>query len=187
MRTTYSILGLLGLCLLFVASGCRTYGGYGTEEQTYEEMTEAVEELEADLQAAKSDLKQLRAAAEQRAALVPLADRYQTLVSSHESMIDAQRQKVESLSAEASYRTLHRTYGAFDTDQRLLRRQYERTVRQVYAVVRDTTPPVPPVRDPSTYSITPVNYPRPHREITMVEALRPVEGVPGLQAPGEQP
>jgi outer membrane murein-binding lipoprotein Lpp len=184
--TTHSLL-FVGLSALVLLAGCRTYGGRGTEAQTYEEMGAAVAELESDLESAQSDLQQLRAAAEQDSSLLSLVERYQDLVQIHESMISAQRERVDTLSADASYRTLHRTYGAMITDQTLLRTQYTRTVRQVYAAVRDTTAPGPPVRSTSTYSITPVDYPDPRRraEGTMAAALAPVMGTPGLQ-PAEE-
>lgn len=187
MRTTTHFLVFAGLSALVLLAGCRTYGGRGTEAQTYEEMGAAVEELEADLGPAQSDLQQLRAAVEQDSSLAPLAERYNELVQLHESMISAQRQRVDTLSAEASYRTLHRSYGAMITDQKLLRTQYTRTVRQVYAAVRDTTDPGPVVRSPSTYTTTPVDYPDPRRraEVAMSEALAPVSGTPGLQPPEE--
>ncbi|MFP4228581.1 MAG: hypothetical protein ACLFTE_07115 [Salinivenus sp.] len=175
------------LAALVVLSGCRTYGGRGTEALTYEEMGVAVEELEADLDQAEMNLRQLRAAVEQEEALSPLADRYQELVQLHESMIAAQQEQVNSLSSDAAYRTLHRAYGAMITDQTLLRTQYTRTLRQVYAATRDTSAPGPEVRDPSTYTITPVDYPalQEQDEITMAEALAPVEGIPGLSSPEE--
>lgn len=176
---------LVGLSLLVVLAGCRTYGGRGTEAQTYEEMGEMVDQLEADLGSARSDLQQLQAAAEQDGELAPLAERYQDLVQLHESMIPAQREQVRSLSSDASYRMLHRSYGAMITDQKLLQLQYRRTIRQVYAAVRDTTAPSPVVRDPSTYNITPVDYPMPdaQQELTMAEALEQTSGTPGLQQP----
>jgi len=180
-----SLVGLFGLGLIVVLTGCRTYGDYGSEAKIYEEMGEAVEELEAELESAQADLQQLRAAAEQANRLEPLLDRYQTLVEAHEALIQAHEQEVNGLSAEASHRTLRRSYGAMVTDRRLLRRRYDRTVRRVYGVVRDSVAPSPPLRNRSTYSTTPVNFPQPRRDITMVEALRPVEGQPGLQEPGE--
>lgn len=187
MRPTAHSFLFVGLSALVLLAGCRTYGGRGTEAQTYEEMGAAVEELEADFGAAQSNLEQLRAAAEQDSSLLSLAERYQDLVQLHESMIAAQRDRVDTLSADAAYRTLHRAYGAMITDQKLLRTQYTRTVRQVYAAVRDTTAPGPTVRSPSSYTITPLDYPDPREqgEVTLSEALAPVTGTPGLQ-PAEE-
>lgn len=178
-----TILSALFALLVLTALGCRSYGGYGTEAQTYEEMQEAVQELENELGPARSDLQQLQAVAERDTALAALAERYQDLVETHEAMIKAQRERVDALSAEAQYRTLNRTYGAFITDQRLLRIQYDRTIRQVYGAVRDTTAPQPPARDPSTYNIEPLGYPKepPRSDLTMAEALEAAEGTPGLQ------
>jgi len=181
MMRSVSFVVMLAVLLV----GCRTYGGHGTEEQTYEEMQQSVQRLEDELGPAQSDLRQLTAAADRDTALAPLVERYRDLVQTHESMIEAQQERIRALSSTSAYRTLSRTYGAFITDHQLLRRQYARTIRQVYGTVRDSAAPQPRAQDPSTYALTPVNYPesRGVRSITMAEALRPLAGTPGLQQP----
>jgi type IV pilus biogenesis protein CpaD/CtpE len=168
--------------------GCRTYGdeGYGTEPKTYAAIQQTVQQMEQGLSRAESDLRRLQSAAASADTLEGLVDRYRELVESHETTLEQHRGQAEALSAESAYRTLHRIYGAMITDQRLLDRQYERTTRKVWATVRDTTLPRAPNRMESSYSITPVQYPRSERpEISMAEALRGLEGTPGLQ-PEEQ-
>jgi len=183
MRVSTVIISLIG-GLLFAVAGCRTYGGHNSEARIHEALRESVRELESEVSAAEASLQQLEAAAKQVDDLSPLVHRYETLVHSHQSLVRAQEETVTRLSEESSHRALSRAYGAVVTDQRLLHRQYDRTVREVYAVVRDTLRPTPPLRDRSTYSITPVNYPVAQREITMIDALRPVEGAPGLRNRG---
>jgi type IV pilus biogenesis protein CpaD/CtpE len=180
---------LLLVTALLVLAGCRTYGdeGYESGPKTYSAIQQTVQQTEQDLNRAESDLRRLQSAAASADTLEGLADRYQSLVESHATTLAAHREQAERLSAESAYRTLNRVYGAMVTDRRLLRLQYERTTRKVWATVRDSTMPRAPRRSTSDYSITPVQYPRPERpDISMAEALRGVGDTPGLQME-EQP
>jgi outer membrane murein-binding lipoprotein Lpp len=170
---------------LLVVAGCRTYENdkYDPGPKTYQALQETVQQMEQELGRAQSDLRRLEAAAETRDTLRTLATRYRSYVQSHEAVLEGHREQAERLSADAAYRTVHRAYGALVTDRRLLQKQYRRTVRAVWATVRDTTIPRKPARDPSRYVITPVQFPRVggRGPLTMAEALRPLEGTPGLQ------
>jgi hypothetical protein len=175
----------LALVALLVLTGCRTYGNekYDTGPKTYAAIQETVEQLDQELGRAQSDLRRLETAAETRDDLQPLAERYRSYVQSHEEALAGHRQQADRLTADATYSTLHRVYGAIVTDRRLLQTHYRRTVRAVWATVRDTTLPHKTVRDPSRYVVTPVQYPRVDDTgpITMAEALQALEGTPGLQ------
>lgn len=176
---------VLVLAGVLVLTGCRTYGNekYETGPKTYQSIQETVEQMEQDLGRAQADLRRLEAAAETMGALEPLAVRYQSYVQSHEAALAGHREQAERLTPESSYRTLHRIYGAMVTDRRLLETKYERAVRTVWATVRDTTIPRRRAQDPSRYVVTPVNFPRVRQrgDITMAEALRPMDTTPGLQ------
>lgn len=180
-RPPHLLLAVLVGTLLLV--GCRTYGdeGYDSGPKTYGALQQAVQLTEQDLNRAESDLRRLESAAASGDTLQGLVDRYRALVESHAATLGQHRGQVEQLSSESPYRTLHRIYGAVITDRRLLSRQYERTTRKVWATVRDTTMPRRPQRPESSYSITPVQYPQERPDISMAEALRPLEGTPGLQ------
>ncbi|MFB6249545.1 MAG: hypothetical protein ABEL97_13345 [Salinibacter sp.] len=174
---------------LLALAGCRTYGdqGYESGPKTYSAIQETVEQMEQNLNRAESDLRRLQSAAASVDTLGGLADRYESLVESHVTTLAKHRRQANRLSAQSAYRTLSRVYGAMVTDQRLLRLQYERTTRKVWATVRDSTIPRTPRRRKSSYSITPVQYPRPDRpDISMEEALRGVGGTPGLQMEEQQ-
>lgn len=170
---------------VLVLTGCRTYGNdkYDTGPKTYQAIQQTVDQMEQELGRAQSDLRRLEAAAASMDTLQTLAARYRSFVQSHEAALAGHRAQAEQLAAGSSYRTLHRIYGAMITDQRLLDKQYQRTVRKVWATVRDTTIPHKPAPDPSRYVITPVNFPRVGQRgpLTMAEALRAMEGTPGLQ------
>lgn len=172
------------LAALLVFAGCRTYGdqGYESGPKTYSAIQQTVQQMEEELNRAESDLRRLRSAAASVDTLGALADRYESLVESHAATLTEHRQQANRLSAESAYRSLSRIYGAMATDRRLLRLQYERTTRKVWATVRDSTIPRTPRRPKSSYSITPVQYPRPDRpDISMTDALGGVGDSPGLQ------
>jgi len=167
-----------------VLAGCRTYGDqrYETGPKTYRAVQQTVQQMEQGLGRAELNLRRLQSAAESADTLDGLVDRYRELVESHETTLANYRTQAERLTTESAYRTLHRTYGAMVTDWRLLQRQYERTTRKVWATVRNTTVSRAPTRLESSYSITPLQYPGSERaEMSMAEALRELDGTPGLQ------
>lgn len=181
---------VLVLAALLIFTGCRTYGdqGYESGPKTYSAIQQTVQQMEEELNRAESDLRRLRSAAASVDTLEGLADRYESLVESHAATLAEHRQQADRLSAESAYRSLSRIYGAMATDRRLLRLQYERTTRKVWATVRDSTMPRTPRRLESSYSITPVQYPRPDRpDLSMAEALDGAGGSPGLQMEEQQP
>lgn len=185
---SFPIIALIGLLIL---GGCRTYGNekYETGPKTYEALQKTMTQLEQELGRAQSDLQRLESAAKAHPELQPMAERYRSYVASHEAALEGHREQAERLSTGSAYRTLHRAYGALVTDQRLLRKQYQRTTQEVWATVRDTAIPRKPTRDRSRYVNTPVNFPRVRdrkQGATMAEALRALEGTPGLQRE-EQP
>lgn len=179
------LLPVVALAAVLVLGGCRTYGNekYETGPKTYDALQQTVTQLEQELGRAESDLRRLESAAESRPDLQPLAERYRSYVESHRAALEGHREKVEKLSADASYRTLHRSYGAAVTDHRILQNQYLRTTQKVWAAVRGTESPRKQIRSRSEYVDTPVNFPGAYGEVqvTMAEALRALEGTPGLQ------
>lgn len=177
-----SLLVVLAGALLL--TGCRTYGdeGYESGPKMYSALQETVQQLEQDLGRAESNLRRLESAAQSADDLQPLTERYRTLVQGHEATLQQYREQAEQLSTSSAYRSLHRSYGALITDRRLIQRQYERTTRNVWAAVRDSTVPRAPIQRKSSYMTTPVQYPEGNQlDISMGEALRGVEDTPGLQ------
>lgn len=182
--TAFSRSLLLVLTSTVLLVGCRTYGdeGYNSEQKMYSAIQQTVQQMDQELGRAQSDLRRLQSAAESADTLGGLVERYRTLVEGHEATLKQHKKQAEALTGNSAYRTLHRIYGAIVTDRRLLERQYQRTTRKVWATVRDTTIPRTPTRKKSDYIITPVNYPQKNTpDISMAEALRGIEGTPGLQ------
>lgn len=173
-RSLVLCLALVGIALL---SGCRTYGDneYGTKAKTYEALQQAVQSFEKELSRATSDLHQLEEAAAQEDTLHALAAQYQTFLEEHKSFLETQRQRIEGLSADASYRNLHSAYGATVTEQRMIQRKYQRVIRSVHRVVHGTRAASVEKSSRRRYTIRPINFPAlgdsPQR-LTMEQALQ---------------
>jgi hypothetical protein len=171
LRRLAVVIPLLGFLLL---TGCRTYGGYGSEEATYTQMQEANRRFSNQLERAKTDLETLRQAADTNEALQPLAQRFADMVHTHEELLGEHEEMVASMSADDSYRALHSAYGTLITEARLMRKQYNRVVNNVQATVRGTE--LHPEKQPaqSAYYIAPLEYAQAENRqpLTMQDALR---------------
>jgi outer membrane murein-binding lipoprotein Lpp len=173
LQTHRSVLyaALAGLLLL---SGCRTYGGYDTKPKTYAAMQKAVHSFEADLKRTRTDLQALEQAATEADTLQSLAEEFQSLVDEHNSLLETQRDRVERLGPDATYRNLHRAYGATVTEQRLMRQKYQRVIRTVHATVQDTVAHEASSETDRQYTIRPIGFPSSEdgKPLSMEEALR---------------
>ena len=182
--TVPSRLLLLIAASILLLAGCRTYGNkkYESEQRMYGAIQQTVKQMKQELGRAQSDLRRLESAAESADTLAALVERYRMLVEKHAADLRRHQARAAALTGGSAYRALHRRYGAIVTDRRLLKKQYQRTTRKVWATVRDTTVPRTPTRKKSDYIITPVNYPQQNPpDISMAEALRGARGTPGLQ------
>lgn len=159
---------------LLVLGGCRSYGGFDTKPETYEAMQAAVQSFADDLKRAQSDLRRLEEAAAQADTLQSLADRFADLVAKHESLLEHQRHRIDALSPEASYRTLHEAYGTMISEKRRLDGQYQRTIRNVYAAVQGEAVVRSSSAKGAQYMIEPVGFPRSSsgQSLTMAQALQ---------------
>lgn len=158
---------------LLILSGCRTYGGYDTKPKIYEAMQKAVQSFEAKLEPTKADLQTLEQAATEADTLQSLAEEFQALVNEHESLLEAQRGRVERLGPDATYRNLHQAYGATVTEQRMMERKYQRAIRTVHATVQDTVVQASSETD-RRYTVRPIGFPdlEDEPQLSMEQALR---------------
>lgn len=164
---------LFVLAALLVLSGCRTYGGYDTQEKNYEAMQNAVQSFEDELNRAQADLHTLQEAATSDT-LEALAHRFQNHVGEHEELLATQRERLDRLSPDASYRTLQRAYGATVTEQQMTEQKYQRVIRTVRATVQETDVEAASSAPTRRYTIDPVNFPdaETDAELTMERALQ---------------
>lgn len=170
LRRLAVALSLVGLVLF---TGCRTYGGYGSEEATYSQMQAANAQFADQLERARADLEALQSAADTNAALQPLAERMDNMVDTHEDLLAEHEDLVASMTADDGYRALHKAYGTLVTESRLMRKQYDRVVRNVQATVRGTDLYTKPLSARSAYYVSPIGDPeRAPASLTMEQALR---------------
>ena len=165
---------LLSLFLLIaVVTGCRTYGGYGTEEELQEQIGEAVDEFEQNLARSEADLAVLQRAAGEQSDLSPLVERFQSNLEKHRELLASHRSIAQDLKGSSSYRNLHRGYGTITTEQRMMRDTYNRTVRHIRAEVTGEPVEAEPLPNESFYYVEPVYYSRLKnpQQITMKQAL----------------
>lgn len=162
---------------LLVLSGCRTYGGYDTEPKTYQALERSVESFSDELDRAEADFRALEDAAATSDSLQALAEEYQALLTEHESLLDTQRSRVERLSSDSGYRTLHRAYGATVTEQRMMEQKYRRVTRTVRATVQGSHTERAAADGERRYTIRPIGFPSAQEEgrLTMKQALRGLE------------
>jgi len=150
-------LPLVLVVALLLLSGCRTYGGYGTEAATYNQMQQANQQYATELERARADLERLESAAASNAALAPLAERFRNAMAEHEERLNQHRSFTESMSADSGYRDLHQAYGTITTDMRMTNKRYTRIVQRVAATVSGE-PMDEPYRARSTYFTAPLEY-----------------------------
>ena len=162
------------LCLL-VLTGCRTYGGYGTEAITLDQIQTATQQFAESLEQARSDLNMLESAAANNPALDSLEQTYRKTVSLHEEKLQLHREVVARFESEnGTYRDLSRNYGAILSDQRLVQQRYQSLLRRISRTVRGLDAQEEAMQE-SRYFVTPLFYPRTEQRIdtmTMNEALR---------------
>lgn len=120
--------------VLFVAlSGCRTYGGYGSEEASFNEIQEINERFASDLGKAKNELSTLQQAAAQNRELSAYVDRYEALLARHEALVAQHQELTGSLEVRTgalgrlstSYRDLSRALGSITVEQLGMKKHYQ--------------------------------------------------------------
>lgn len=119
---------LTPLALLFVlpmifTSGCRSYGGYESEEVIYRQTERMVQRFSEDLDRARGDVAALDQVASDDPRLALLAERLALLVEGQEAILDEQQSLLADLSPGSTYRSLHHAHGAIMAAQRTIRTQ----------------------------------------------------------------
>lgn len=108
---------------MIFTSGCRSYGGYESEEVIYQQTERMVQRFAEDLDRARGDVVALEQAASDDPRLAVLAERLALLVAGQEAILDEQQSLLADLSPGSTYRSLHRAHGAIMAAQRTIRAQ----------------------------------------------------------------
>ncbi len=154
---------VLGLGLLIVLSGCRTYGQYGNEEAMLNEIQTANDQFVSQLDRAQADAELLQRAAEENADLVSLMERYEAALEIHAGMVEEHADLLRQAEERSgNHRVLRRNFGAIVTDHGEMRNRYRRILREVDLVVNPEEAALRHLEpaEMSTYQSRPPQYDR---------------------------
>ena len=121
----------------FVLTGCRTYGGYGSEEAAVAQIHQANERFAKELDRARSDAETLQTLASAHRNLTSYVEEYQRFVEKHAALLEAHRATYDRLKDGASYRAASRALGAVVSEQFLVHDGY-RSVLEEMLGLRET-------------------------------------------------
>lgn len=173
------ILGILFAGSLF--SGCRTYGGHGSEEATYQQILKAHQIFQEDFARKQAELSRLEQAAGEGEVFGTLAAQYAQVVSGHEVVLSDTAHDIAGLSEDSGYRELHRTLGAIISRQNTIKIQYERLLSNAFEA---QTPADTTIQVQRPYSLIPPYYRRVEagqRNLSVNDVLARVRAGAGLE------
>ncbi len=124
----------LVVVFFFIAlTGCRTYGDYGTEQASYDQIETINTQFVQDLERAKGELQVLKRAAGIDGELHGAVAQYEALLVRHEEMIAEHEKWTQPLIVKTglfgklstSYRDLSRALGYIAAEQLSMHKQYD--------------------------------------------------------------
>ncbi len=157
-----------------ITSGCRSYGGYGSETATYEQILRLHRVFEEDLLRARADLSILEREASVFEDLQGFAEAYDEIVRGHEATVERFEGMLADLSSDSDYRRLRRVFGAAVANHRKVRKQYRALLWHAY---RSFVLPETANRFDRPYALIPPYYRRiqyAERELTLNDVLAAV-------------
>ncbi|MEZ4700342.1 MAG: hypothetical protein R2834_08435 [Rhodothermales bacterium] len=121
------------LVVMLLLSSCRTYGGDGTEQGTYDEISKMAASFEDDLASARNELPVLQRAAQGNPGLQVFVHQFEAQLERHAALVAHQEEVIAGLKVKTgplgrlttSYRDLNRTLGAMISEQREMQIGYE--------------------------------------------------------------
>lgn len=178
--SAHSLLAVI--VLLTALSGCRSYGGQGSEEAIYEEMQRGHQVFEKVLDRKRAELRTLQQAASENERLADLAEQYARMVQGHQALLDEYGEEIANLSPDSDYRNLNHAFGAMIAMHRTVKMQYDRLLDHAHRsfLSADTASAVK-----RPYALIPPYFDRVRegqRELTLNDVIaaasaeRPVEG-----------
>ena len=131
-RTHSPMVGAL-IVATFMLASCRTYGGHGTEQATYDEVAQVVATFEAELASARNELPALQQAAGSNAAIQPFIGQFEAMMATHAAMVDDHKERLAHLDVRTgpmghlsrSYRDLNQALGALVSERQEVKIGYE--------------------------------------------------------------
>ena len=131
--------GVLAVLMIVIFSGCRTYGGYGSEAALFEQIEESNTVFVNDLEKARGELQKLEQAAQQNSEMNSFVTEYKMLLEKHGQMVDEHAHLVAELDVQTgfigqltpSYRNLNRALGYIAAEQAAMKGHYYRLAAQI--------------------------------------------------------
>ena len=147
--------------MLILLGGCRTYGGYGTEEATYAEIQKANVQFADALNRAQSEYRALETLARTNPALRPSAEHYAQLIAFHEALLLEHVAWAEQVDVD-DYRDVSRVLGAIVAEEQRLAERYGTIIGGAEQLLTaDSTMLVPGVGEPDgRYYVVPPYFVR---------------------------
>lgn len=143
--------------LALILTGCRTYGGHGTEAETLDQMQQANRLFADALERARGELGVLERSTDP--AVAAFAEPYAAVVSQHEAFVETHRAlAAEAADARGSYRTLNRLYTTIISEQQIVADGYAEVRRDLRQAVTGVAEQAIPLR--SRYQVAPQFYER---------------------------
>lgn len=148
--------GAVALLVVGFGSGCRTYGGYGTEEKAVAAIERMNEQFARSLARAEGDLAALQDMARTTSRLMPVAEEFAAVMADHARLLESHRQDVDRLkSGPSGYRASSRLLGGIVTDHQLTAHRYQVVVGRAAGMDRGR---VSEPRPHSLYQQVPPHY-----------------------------
>jgi hypothetical protein len=163
------------LALLLATTGCRTYGGYGSEEGTVAQIQQANADFDSRLDRARSDLELLQQSAQENPSLEGLVSVYEQVVAMHEDKLALHQSYAEGLTEDSGYREISRKYGAVISEQRLVSIRYQEMHERIQQTLRTGETSTESAALQSSYQVVPLYYRRAENQasgLTMRDALQ---------------
>lgn len=154
-------------------AGCRTYGGYDTEQKSLAKLAELNERFAQALERARTDVESLQSVAAARPQFKAYATRYERIVDQHAHLVETQLAAYDDLAGRRLfYRRVSSVLGATITEQNAIFSAYSAVVEDAAASAGIA---VPSVRPASDYVKAPPYYERIRYEVvrpTLDEVVR---------------
>lgn len=129
-----SFINSVFVLFVFVAlSGCRTYGDYGSEQASYDQIMEMNARFAQGLERAKAELSGIEQAAASDRSLGEAVEQYKGLLEKHEALIKDHEELAGTLTVKtgalgrlsSSYRDLNRALGYISASQIEMNNSYQ--------------------------------------------------------------
>lgn len=151
--------------MLMLAS-CRTYGGHGTEQATYDELMQVVASFETELTGARNELPALQQAAQSNASVRPFLAQFEAMIALHAELVEDHKERLAHLEVKTgpigrltrSYRDLNQALGALVSEQQEVKIGYEALALDVRGVVFGDAFQVETPAEIGRYQIVPPYY-----------------------------